>query len=47
LTNRTAILIGWSEDRPPVVLEVDRAAYEPDRSRTIYRFVIPVERPRM
>jgi hypothetical protein len=47
LTNRTAILIGWSEDRPPAVLEVNRAAYRPDRSRTIYRFVIPVERPRM
>jgi len=44
LTNRTAVLIGWSDDPPPAVLEIDGANYEPDRSRTMYRFVIPVER---
>ncbi len=46
ISSRTAVLIGWSDDPPPSILEIDRADYVPDKSRTIYRFVIPVERPK-
>lgn len=44
LTKRTAILIGWSDEAPPVVLEKNLTALRPERARTLYRFVIPVER---
>ncbi|MBN2563912.1 MAG: ion transporter [Phycisphaerae bacterium] len=47
LTSRTAVLIGWSDEPPPALLEIDRAKYKPSKSLTIYRFVIPVERPRI
>jgi hypothetical protein len=46
LTTRTAILIGWSDEAPPARLEINGAVYRPNRSRTMYRFVIPVERPK-
>ena len=46
LTNRTAILIGYSEEPSPIRLQVNRSEHEPDKSRTIYRFVVPVERTR-
>jgi hypothetical protein len=46
ISSRKAVLIGWSDDPPPAMLEIDRADYVPDKSRTIYRFVIPVERPK-
>ncbi|MFQ5430122.1 MAG: hypothetical protein ACE5E1_07415 [Phycisphaerae bacterium] len=44
LTRDTAILIGYSDERPPAVLQVDRTNLFPERARTMYRFVIPVER---
>lgn len=44
ITRTTAVLVAYSEDPAPVTLEVDRVNLEPARSRTIYRFVIPVER---
>ncbi|QOJ03200.1 MAG: hypothetical protein HRU71_06735 [Planctomycetia bacterium] len=44
LTPTTALLIGYSREPGPAVLEVDRVALKPNQSRTIYRFVIPVER---
>ncbi|MCG8404872.1 MAG: hypothetical protein MI923_06715 [Phycisphaerales bacterium] len=45
ITPRTAILIGFSEEPSPVVLEVNRTNLLPEKSLTLYRFVIPVERP--
>jgi len=44
LTRHTAILIGYSDDPPPVSLEADLVKLRPAKARTIYRFVIPVER---
>ncbi len=44
LTKRTAILIGWSDEPSPVVLEKNLTALRPERARTLYRFIIPVER---
>jgi hypothetical protein len=44
LSERTAILIGHSEEAPPAILEVDRVSLRPSKARTVYRFVIPVER---
>ncbi|HVP12269.1 MAG TPA: hypothetical protein VMV94_13910 [Phycisphaerae bacterium] len=44
LSDRTAILIGHTEDAPPVALEVDQAGLRPAKARTVYRIVIPVER---
>ena len=44
LTNRTAVLIGWSNDPPPVFLEIDAEPYRPSKMLTVYRFVVPVER---
>jgi hypothetical protein len=44
LSERTAILIGHSEEAPPPVLEVDRFGLRPSKARTVYRIVIPVER---
>jgi hypothetical protein len=46
LTRRTAILIGYSDDQPPVAMEVNSRKIVPQKSRTIYRFVIPVEERR-
>jgi hypothetical protein len=43
LTRNTAILIAWSDEPPPAVLQVDGDDLSPDRSRTLYRFLIPVE----
>jgi hypothetical protein len=43
LTRRTAILIGYSDDPPPAAIDVDSRKLMPEKSRTIYRFVIPVE----
>ncbi len=43
LTNRTAILIGYSEEPSPIHLQANRSDLEPDKSRTLYRFVVPVE----
>ncbi|QDV89565.1 hypothetical protein RAS2_06350 [Phycisphaerae bacterium RAS2] len=45
LTPTTALLIGYSKEPGPAVLEVNRVALKPNKARTIYRFVIPVERP--
>lgn len=45
LSSNTAILIGFSDDEPPPsILEVDRANLRPNQARTMYRFLIPVER---
>ncbi len=45
LTDRTAILLGRVDDGiPPVLLEVDEKTKYPARARTLYRFVLPVER---
>lgn len=44
LTKRSAILMGWNDEPPPVILEKNLTALRPDRSRTIYRLVIPVEK---
>jgi hypothetical protein len=44
LTNRTAVLIGWSDDPPPMFLEIDGAPWRPSKALTVYRFVVPVER---
>lgn len=46
LTSRTAVLIGWTDESPPVTVQIDGDALQPSKARTIYRFVIPVERPR-
>ena len=46
LTSRSAVLIGWTDEPPPVTVEVDGELIQPSKARTIYRFVIPVERPR-
>jgi hypothetical protein len=43
LTRRSALLMGYSEAPPPMALEADRVALRPEKARTIYRFVIPVE----
>jgi hypothetical protein len=45
LTDRTALLIGFSDDPPPATLRVDGDLLESDRSLTVYRILIPVERP--
>lgn len=45
LTPTTALLIGYSKEPGPAVLEVNGVALKPNKARTIYRFVIPVERP--
>lgn len=45
ITPKTAILIGYSNEPPSPVLEVNRSNLSPEKSLTIYRFVIPVERP--
>ncbi|HUN80176.1 MAG TPA: hypothetical protein VMV81_01580, partial [Phycisphaerae bacterium] len=44
VTKRTALLIGWSDEACPVRLERDLVAMVPNKSRTIYRFVIPIEK---
>ncbi len=44
LSNRRAVLIGWSDEPSPAVLEIDGANHKPEKSLTIYRFAIPVER---
>jgi hypothetical protein len=45
LTERSAILIGHVDDAPPpVALELNRKVKQPNQARTLYRFVIPVER---
>ncbi len=46
LTSRSAVLIGWTDEPPPVTVEIDGEPIQPSKARTIYRFVIPVERPR-
>ena len=46
LTSRTAVLVGWSEDAPPAKLEINNRIQRPNRTRTIYRFLIPVDRPK-
>ena len=46
LTNRTAVLVGWSEDAPPAKLEINGRIQRPNRTRTMYRFLIPVDRPK-
>ncbi len=45
LTPTTALLIGYSKEPGPAVLEVNRVGLKPNKARTIYRFVIPVDRP--
>ncbi len=45
ITRSTAVLIGYSRDPPPALLEINGVRRKPERSITIYRFVIPVERP--
>jgi hypothetical protein len=44
ITKRTALLIGWSDEASPVVLEKGLTALRPDKARTIYRITIPVEK---
>ncbi|MCB9856760.1 MAG: hypothetical protein H6818_13855 [Phycisphaerales bacterium] len=44
ITKRTAVLIGFSLDDPPAILQIDRANERPERALTMYRFLIPVER---
>lgn len=45
LTDRTAILLGHVDDAPPpALLEVNGKDKRPNQARTLYRFVIPVER---
>ncbi|HPF37156.1 MAG TPA: hypothetical protein P5081_00515 [Phycisphaerae bacterium] len=44
ITKRTAVLIGFSYEKPPAVLQIDRANERPEKSLTMYRFLIPVER---
>lgn len=44
VTRDTAVLIGFSDARPPAVLSVDRTNLFPKRAITMYRFVIPVIR---
>jgi len=45
LTDRTAILIGHVDDAsPPAALEINGRPKQPNQARTLYRFVIPVER---
>ncbi len=46
VTQETAILIGYSSEPSPAKLEVNGSVKAPEKSITIYRFVIPVERPR-
>lgn len=46
VTPETAVLIGYSSEPPPVKLEINGSARTPEKSITIYRFIIPVERPR-
>jgi hypothetical protein len=45
LTRRTAILVGYSQEPAPAVLEADMVNLRPSKARTMYRFLIPVERP--
>lgn len=44
ITRHTAVLIGFSMETPPAVLQIDRANERPERALTMYRFLIPVER---
>lgn len=44
LTSSTAILIGHSDAAPPAVLEANLTSLQPEKARTMYRFVIPVDR---
>ncbi|MFQ5412725.1 MAG: hypothetical protein ACE5EC_10525, partial [Phycisphaerae bacterium] len=44
ITRDTAVLIGFSDARPPAVLSVNLANQFPKKSITMYRFVIPVIR---
>ena len=44
ITRETAILIGYTEQAPPAVLMANGRKLIPEKSRTMYRFVIPVER---
>jgi len=44
LSRQTALLIGYSTDPAPAVLETDMTRLPADKSFTIYRFVIPVIR---
>ncbi len=44
LGKQTAILIGYADETPPAILEVDRDPLRPNKSLTIYRVVIPVTR---
>lgn len=46
VTRETALLIGFSYEPPPILLEVNGTQRTPESSITMYRFVIPVERPR-
>gem|GEM_PF-1519521 len=44
ITRETAVLIGYTDHAPPAVLTVGGRKLLPEKSRTMYRFVIPVER---
>lgn len=44
ITRETAILIGYSDQPAPAVLEVDRVNLLPERALTVYRFLIEVDR---
>lgn len=44
ITKQTAVLIGFSQDTPPAVLQIGRANERPERALTMYRFLVPVER---
>lgn len=46
VTQGTAVLIGHAETAPLALLEVNGALRRPNKSLTMYRFVIPVERER-
>ncbi len=44
ITRETAVLIGYSNEPSPAVLEVDRVNLNPERALTVYRIVIEVDR---
>lgn len=44
VTKHTAVLIGFSHDTPPALLQIDRVNERPQKALTMYRFLIPVER---
>jgi hypothetical protein len=44
ITRETAVLIGYTNEAPPAVLTANGRNLLPEKSRTMYRFVIPVER---